>query len=324
MHKVEKIREIISEKIVNIPYNSEPKGLYDPVSYILNIGGKRIRPVFVLLSCDMFGGDIHKAIVPALGMEMFHNFTLVHDDIMDNADFRRGKETVHNLWGANQAILSGDAMLILANKMMTEVEDKHLREVMQLYNDCGLKVCEGQQFDMNFEKINLISVSEYLKMIELKTAVLIAGCLRLGGIIAETTLGNKDIIEEFGINLGLAFQIEDDYLDSFGDFESFGKKIGGDIIVGKKTFLMVKAMELADEVQKKVLVDLMQSESIGDDKKIEGVIDIYEELGVGAIALKQSRLYFDKAMELLDKLDVDPSRKTVFKEFSLSMLNRSN
>lgn len=323
MHSLDHLKSLIDKEIKDLGLKIDPKDLYDPVSYILHMGGKRIRPLLTLLSCDMFGGNVTDAIKPALGMEMFHNFTLIHDDIMDNAEIRRGKDTVHKKWNGNQAILSGDAMLILANQMMLQVENKLVREVMDLYNECGLKVCEGQQYDMNYEKTENISLNDYLKMIELKTAVLLAGCLRLGAVIAKTDNNNKELIEQFGINLGISFQIEDDLLDAFGDADTFGKKIGGDIIINKKTFLLVKAMELADHSQLTEIKYWLNKENIQHEEKIKNIIRIYSNLQIEKIALETSKYYFDEAMKYLDQTDVDHLKKIRLKEYVNGFFNRN-
>ncbi len=223
----------------------EPKNLYDPIDYIMALGGKRMRPILVLMSCDLFDGDISEAMEAALSIEMFHNFTLIHDDIMDSADLRRGKETVHKKWDLNTAILSGDALMIQSNQRLEYYEGKIFKELISLYNKTALEVCEGQQMDMDFETLQQVGLDAYLKMISYKTAVLVGASLKMGAIICEASPEDQTRIYNFGLNLGIAFQLQDDYLDTFGE-EDFGKKIGGDIIEGKKTFLYIKALELAD------------------------------------------------------------------------------
>lgn len=305
-------------------FNKEPEGLYSPVSYILSIGGKRIRPVLTLMSVDLFEGNVEKAIIPALGIEMFHNFTLVHDDIMDKADVRRGKMTVHKKWDENRAILSGDAMLLLANQMMLHVDDDVLREVMELYNATGLLVCEGQQYDMNYENEDHISSTDYLRMIELKTAVLLGGCLKLGAVLAKTSPKNKEMIEKFGILLGLSFQIEDDYLDTFGDFDKFGKSIGGDILINKKTFLLVKAIETASGKSAEQLNFWLKASDFKPEEKIKAIRSIFQELGIDKLALETSRNYFTEAMNTLRNIDVNDIRKEPLSRFAHSLIGRSS
>ena len=324
MQSFNELLELVSNKIEKLKYQKEPRELYEPIEYILALGGKRIRPVICLMSCEMFGGKIDKAIYAAIGMEMFHNFTLVHDDIMDDADVRRGKPTVHVNWNDNRALLSGDAMIILANQLMMRVDDHLLRDVMALYNKTGLQVCDGQQLDLNFEKRDSIRMDEYMKMIELKTAVLLAGCLRLGAVIAETSDVNKDLIEEFGWNLGISFQIEDDLLDSFGDFEKFGKSIGGDILINKKTFLLVKAMEIADKDTRLKIDHWLNLKEFDKSEKVKTFISIYNKLNIKEIALAESKVYYDKAIDALNRIDILQEEKIQMVQFAKMLISREN
>ena len=324
MQSFNELLELVSNKIEKLKYQKEPRELYEPIEYILALGGKRIRPVICLMSCEMFGGKIDKAIYAAIGMEMFHNFTLVHDDIMDDADVRRGKPTVHVNWNDNRALLSGDAMIILANQLMMRVDDHLLRDVMALYNKTGLQVCDGQQLDLNFEKRDSIRMDEYMKMIELKTAVLLAGCLRLGAVIAETSDVNKDLIEEFGWNLGISFQIEDDLLDSFGDFEKFGKSIGGDILINKKTFLLVKAMEIADKDTRLKIDHWLNLKEFDKSEKVITFISIYNKLNIKEIALAESKVYYDKAIDALNRIDILQEEKIQMVQFAKMLISREN
>ncbi|MBT3935320.1 MAG: polyprenyl synthetase family protein [Bacteroidetes bacterium] len=324
MQSFNELLELVSNKIEKLKYQKEPRELYEPIEYILALGGKRIRPVICLMSCEMFGGKIDKALYAAIGMEMFHNFTLVHDDIMDDADVRRGKPTVHDNWNDNRALLSGDAMIILANQLMMRVDDHLLRDVMALYNKTGLQVCDGQQLDLNFEKRDSIRMDEYMKMIELKTAVLLAGCLRLGAVIAETSDVNKDLIEEFGWNLGISFQIEDDLLDSFGDFEKFGKSIGGDILINKKTFLLVKAMEIADKDTRLKIDHWLNLKEFDKSEKVKTFISIYNKLNIKEIALAESKVYYDKAIDALNRIDILQEEKIQMVQFAKMLISREN
>jgi geranylgeranyl diphosphate synthase type II len=244
MYSLDFIQQRISSAFADARFLHEPIKLYEPISYTLDQGGKRIRPVLVLLACDLFGGDIEKAVFPAMGLEIFHNFTLLHDDIMDNAPLRRGQETVHKKWNDNTAILSGDTMFVLAYEYVAKTDAALLPEVLRLFNDTARKVCEGQQYDMNFETQEKVTIEQYKMMIRLKTAVLIACSLKLGAIIARAEPAEANKLYDFGIELGLAFQLQDDYLDTFGDVAIFGKEIGGDIITHKKTFLFLKAIEV--------------------------------------------------------------------------------
>lgn len=312
MHSFKELQQIVNEQIKKYNFDYQPYELYEPIKYIMTLGGKRIRPVITILSCEMFGGQIDKALMPAIGMEMFHNFTLVHDDIMDNAEYRRSSPTVHTKWDENRAILSGDAMLLMANRLMLQTDDDILREVMDLYTSYGLKVCDGQQYDMNYETQKDIKLADYIKMIELKTAALIAGCFKLGAVLAKTTESNKQLIESFGHNLGISFQIEDDILDSFGDFNKFGKKIGGDIRENKKTFLILKALEIADEKTREKLIQLYSKSDNTDDEKVDQVIEIFNKLNINEFAQKESKSYYDKAMGFLDQINIpDPKKSKV-------------
>jgi geranylgeranyl diphosphate synthase, type II len=324
MNSFQHYQEILTNEINNLKFEREPRELYEPIEYILNIGGKRLRPVVTLMACDIFGGDIKKAMYPAIGMEMFHNFTLIHDDIMDRAPVRRGFATVHTKWDENRAILSGDAMLILANQFMLKADDDVLREVMELYNLSGLMVCDGQQYDMNYESRNLTSIDEYIRMIELKTAVLISSCFRLGAVIAKTTTQNKDIIEKFGHNLGISFQLEDDILDAFGDYSKFGKSIGGDILANKKTYLLLKAFELAKGKDLDALKNWFEHKDHIPENKVFGVLDIYNRLNIREISKEASRHYFDISIHYLNQLKIsDKARSTLF-ELADFLINRDS
>ncbi len=311
------------EKAVNeIPYSNDPPELYEPIKYILTIGGKRVRPLITLISVDFFGGDVEKAVVPAIGLEIFHNFTLVHDDIMDHADTRRGHPCVHKKWNINRAILSGDAMLMIANTHMLKVDDDILREVMVLYNYYGLKVCEGQQYDLNFEERETVSMEEYMKMIYLKTAALMAAAFRLGAVLARAPQKDKDLFEQFGYNLGMAFQIEDDFLDTFGDYEKFGKKIGGDILENKKTFLLVKALEIADPETQKELMTWYSGNNFDPQKKIDAVKEIFSRLNIEKYCNEMADEYLNKSLKYLDEIDVVPENKNYLKEFARNLVKR--
>ena len=246
MYSIEELQQKLQVTFRETSLVREPAGLYEPIAYTLNLGGKRIRPLLVLLACDLFGGDVEDALPAAIGIELFHNFTLLHDDIMDNAPIRRGKETVFKRWNTATAILSGDTMFILACQYLARTKGDKLPEILRIFNKTALEVCEGQQYDMNYEKNENVSIEDYLGMIRLKTAVLLGCCLKIGAIIAGSTSVNAEKISLFGENLGMAFQLQDDLLDAFGDESKFGKETGGDIVSGKKTFLYLKALELAE------------------------------------------------------------------------------
>jgi len=312
-------QNIISNELEKIKIPHIPADLYNPVRYILSNGGKRIRSSLVLLACDMFGRNYSDAINVALGIEIFHSFTLVHDDLMDSSAVRRNKPTIHKKWNPNVAILSGDAMLILAYKMLTSVERHFLIPVTTLFNSTALSVCEGQMMDMNFENHNKVSVEDYLKMIGLKTSVLIAASLKLGALIAEANDEDCENIYSFGYNLGIAFQLQDDLLDVYGDSFVFGKKIGNDIVTNKKTYLMIKALELATGEQQKKLYELLSGTDFEPEEKIITISKIYNELNIKLLTENIINQYFDKASLNLENITVESERKKVFKDFALSL-----
>lgn len=323
MHSLESIQNRITSAFSSAQFLNEPMRLYEPITYTLDQGGKRIRPVLVLLACDLFGGNIEKAVFPAMGLEIFHNFTLLHDDIMDNAPLRRGKETVHKKWNDNTAILSGDTMFVLAYEYVAKTDPVLLPDVLRLFNDTARKVCEGQQYDMNFETQTNVTIDKYMMMIQLKTAVLIACSLKLGAIIALANPAEAENIYEFGIELGLAFQLQDDYLDAFGDTTVFGKEIGGDIITNKKTFLFLKAFEVAlgdDLIQ---LTHFFYSPELPLAEKIRGVIRIYQKLRIDEYTRQEIELHFQRATRMFDALNVAESFKQEIRGLALGMVGRN-
>lgn len=302
MINIRTFQERIQDEITRLKFDQEPFELYQPIEYIMNLGGKRMRPTLVLLGCELFGGDPDKALPPALGVEIFHNFTLLHDDIMDNAPLRRSKPTVHEKWNNNIAILSGDTMYVIAYQMMMQVEDAYLRKVLDIFNVTAIKVCEGQQLDMNFEKRNNVSIAEYMQMIELKTAVLLACSLKIGAIISDASEDDAQHLYEFGKNIGIAFQLQDDILDVYGNPELFGKQVGGDIVSNKKTFLLLKAFELANPYTKEELGNWMHAATFVNEEKVLAVTQIYDFLGVKALAQKEMDTYFQSGLASLDKI----------------------
>ncbi len=316
MQTVDKYIELINKAISEIEYPQYPFGLYEPVKYQLDMGGKRVRPLLTVMACDMFGGDVNEAISPALGLEIFHNFTLLHDDVMDKADIRRGRPTVHKAWNENIAILSGDAMQIIATQMVCEAPSRVHKEVLDLYNKTALEICEGQQYDMEFEARIDVGVEEYINMIRLKTAVLIGCALKMGAIIGGATLKQSEAIYKFGENIGLAFQLQDDYLDVYGDSETFGKKIGGDILNNKKTYMLISALSKATGSTKERLEALLSAKA--DDYKIEQVTAIYSELGIDKIARDKISDYSQKALAYLDEI---PNNEEL-KRFANSLTER--
>jgi geranylgeranyl diphosphate synthase, type II len=322
MFSVTEIQNIIENEIKELNLKQKPEELYEPVRYVLEVGGKRIRPILTLLSCNLFSQDIQTAVKPAIGIEMFHNFTLLHDDIMDNAPLRRNKPTVHTKWNDNTAILSGDAMMIKSFEYFYDCNPATLREILVTFNKNALQVCEGQQYDMNYENREIISIGEYLKMIELKTSVLIGGSLKIGALIGGAGKSEIQLMYEFGKNIGLAFQLQDDYLDVYGDVKIFGKKIGGDIISNKKTFLLISALNLAKGDLYEKLTKLLYQKNINANEKISSITTIYNTLDINNITIKKINDYFDLAFESFEKVNVNDEKKLILKNYVLSLLNR--
>ena len=322
MLSIETAQKIIVKELEKIIIPVTPSDLYDPVRYILLNGGKRIRPSLVLLGCDLFGEDYMKAIGPALGIEVFHNFTLLHDDLMDNSNVRRKNPTVHVKWNPNVAILSGDVMSIMSNQLVCNVEKHVLAPVISLFNTTALEVCEGQMMDINFEHQENVSIRGYLKMVGLKTSVLMAASLKMGAIIAEAAVKDCEDIYSFGYNLGLAFQLQDDLLDTYGDSEIFGKKIGNDIVTNKKTYLMIKALELATGDKLKELRTILSKSDFEPNEKISAVKDIFNELNIRSITEDRINHYFEKASINLEAIMVNPERKKALIDFSRTLMGR--
>lgn len=300
----------------------QPKNLYEPIDYILGLGGKRIRPVLTLMAAEVFDCAYPKALPAAMAVEVFHNFSLVHDDIMDDAPLRRGKETVHEKWNLNAGILSGDAMLILAYQYFEQYRPEIFRELAQLFSKTALEVCEGQQWDVDFESRDDVTIAEYLKMIEYKTAVLVGAAMQMGAIIAETSEENKQLIYDFGRYLGIAFQLQDDYLDVFGDPETFGKQIGGDIIENKKTYLYLKAMAFAEKAEVDQLQHLYSIQPADNSEKIESVATMFNTTGASEATREAIKEYTLKAFETLGKLQVSEDKKSALRIFGENLMDR--
>jgi len=300
----------------------EPDTLYEPIRYILELGGKRLRPVLTLMTSEIFDCDYKSALNAALSVEVFHNFSLVHDDIMDDAPLRRGKETVHEKWDVNTGILSGDAMLIMAYKLFENYNDVTFRNLARLFSKTALEVCEGQQYDIDFETRDDVTITEYLKMIEYKTAVLVGAAMQMGAIVADASINDQNLIYEFGKNLGIAFQLQDDYLDAFGDPETFGKQLGGDIIENKKTYLYLKALEYAPENGKQELQDLFSISPIDTEDKIDSVKRIFELSGSSIATQKEIENYTNKAFTVLEAIHISNDKKELLKEFGNSLMTR--
>ena len=324
MKTIDNIQELINSYIDNQDFKGSPAELYAPIEYILRQGGKRMRPTLCLLACDLFGGDINECMVPAVATEIFHNFTLVHDDIMDQAPLRRGMETIYNKWGSDVAILSGDTMLIKAFQYVLNTDNKYRYEVFAELCKVALEVCEGQQLDLNFETRDDVTLEEYLEMIRLKTAVLLGSVLKIGAIVAGADKESQDIIYEFGVDLGMAFQLQDDVLDCYADVDAFGKMIGGDISDNKKTYLYLYALGMAFEEDEKTLRDLFKMPKGRDEEKIKKVLEIYDKYAVKHEVLAEIEERFNVAtMDLITRLDVDIRKKDVLLDYAKYLYNRN-
>ena len=324
MRKLEDLQEIISEAVDKLTFPVHPAELYEPISYILSVGGKRMRPALLLMACDLFGGDINEALSPALAIEVFHNFTLMHDDIMDNAPLRRGRVTVHERWNQNVAILSGDVMLIEGYKLMMKVPNHLLRQILDIFNETAVAVCEGQQIDMDFEQRDDVAIDEYIEMIRLKTAVVLGGALKIGALIGGADNKDADLLSSFGEHLGIAFQLQDDILDVYGDPEKFGKQVGGDIISNKKTYLLIKALELAKDETAELLANIIANKDFVNDDKVQAVTTIYNSLDIRQYAESEMQAYADKAFVALDAINLPEEHKQYLRDFADGLMVREN
>jgi geranylgeranyl diphosphate synthase type II len=317
-------QNIIKERINHESFNGSPTELYEPIIYTMNLGGKRLRPSVTLMACDIFNGKVEEAVDAALGLETFHNFTLLHDDIMDEAPIRRGEPTVYKKWDANRAILSGDTMMVLAYDFLLNSPKDLLKDLFTIFNQVGKEVCEGQQYDMNFETTDKVGIPEYLEMIRLKTAVLIGGSMKVGAIIARASDEECQRIYDFGENIGMAFQLQDDLLDSFGETEVFGKKTGGDIRANKKTYLYLKALELADSTDRDKLIRLYASHPDDDGKKVEEVLAIFNKYNINQLTRALMDKYYDKAMECLHLLKLEKEKHEVLVGLADVLMKRNS
>lgn len=322
MHSITFYQEIISKHFSTLEIKNEPKNLYDPIKYILSLGGKRIRPVLTLMTTEIFNASYEKALAAATAVEVFHNFSLIHDDIMDDAPLRRGNETVHEKWDINTGILSGDAMLILAYQYFEQYDPKIFRELAKLFSKTALEVCEGQQWDVDFESRDNVTILEYIKMIEYKTAVLVAAAMKMGAIVAETSEENANLIYNFGLNLGIAFQLQDDYLDAFGNPETFGKQVGGDIIENKKTYLYLKAIEFGKPELKEQLLYLFSIQPKNNSDKIATVKEIFSATGASNATLEAIKQYTQKAFLTLEQMTIEQDKKDILKVFGENLMGR--
>ena len=324
MYSQAELKEMVDKVIINLSFSVEAEKLTNPVKYILSIGGKRLRPVIALMSCNLFRDKIDEAVIPATGLEIFHNFTLVHDDIMDQASIRRGVQTVHVKWNLNQAVLSGDVMAFIANDCFLQSPPAAMSKVFRAYNKAAVDVCTGQQLDMDFEKASQVSHEEYLRMIELKTAALIAASAKIGALIGEATAKDSEHLYEFGRNLGLAFQLQDDLLDVYGDTSVFGKKPGGDIVANKKTFLLVKSLEIATGNQLKLLQEQLKLINPDPENKILTVMEIFDSLNIRSITENLAGEFITTSLEHLDRVGVNNERKEGIRTLATSLIGRNS
>jgi geranylgeranyl diphosphate synthase type II len=323
MYSLKELDDIIARAVASLKFVKEPAGLYEPLEYMMSIGGKRLRPRLCLTTFNLFSDNIDQQILqPALALEIFHNFTLLHDDLMDRADMRRGKATVHKKWNDNTAILSGDGMLVLAYRYLAEASAPDLKKVLDLANETFTGIMEGQQYDMEFETRDDVREEEYIEMIRLKTSVLLAACVRMGAMLGGASEHDSELLYEFGEKIGLAFQLQDDLLDVYGDPAVFGKKIGGDILCNKKTYLYINAYRLADGEQKKELDRWAVYDGNDPDSKIAGVRAIYDAVGVKALSEKLINSLFDEAMIQFDRVNLPAQKKLLLREYAGSLLNR--
>ena len=322
MLSIPQYREVFSEYLESSVKVKQPENLYEPMKYILDLGGKRLRPVLVLMAAEIFDAGHEEALDAALAIEIFHNFSLVHDDIMDDAPLRRGRETVHERWDLNTGILSGDAMLIMAYQLFEKYEGETFRELAKLFSKTAMQVCEGQQYDMDFETREDVTIEDYLKMIEYKTAVLVGASLKMGAIVAGAEKSNRDAIYEFGRLLGIAFQLQDDYLDAFGNPETFGKQSGGDIIENKKTFLYLKSLETSDRSEAQQLEHLYSINPAENSEKIEAVKSLFVSSGAAELTRTEIEKYTRQAFQVLEGIGISEEKKQLLRNFGESLMER--
>lgn len=322
MLKAEDLLAEVNTFLDNIPYDRAPQSLYEPIRYVLSMGGKRIRPVLMLLAYNLFKDDPQSILMPACALETYHNYTLLHDDLMDNADLRRGHPTVHRRWDANTAVLSGDTMLVLAYQRMAQCRADKMPEVLSLFTETALEIGEGQQYDMEFEHRNDVREEEYIEMIRLKTSVLLACATKIGAILAGASAEDADRLYHFGEQMGLAFQLQDDFLDVYGDTKVFGKAIGGDIVSNKKTYMLINAYSRANAAQRAELTRWIEAKEFDAQEKIAAVTRIYNEIGIDRLAIEKINFYFDESKKHLDAVSVAPERKEELARYTAKMMKR--
>ncbi|WP_294919338.1 polyprenyl synthetase family protein [uncultured Prevotella sp.] len=322
MIKADEILKLVNKYIDNLSYDRKPSSLYEPIRYVLSMGGKRIRPVLMLLSYNMFRENPEEILMPACALETYHNYTLLHDDLMDNADLRRGHETVHRKWDANTAILSGDSMLVLAYQRMAQCDKQKMPEVLSLFTETALEIGEGQQYDMDFEHRNDVTEDEYIEMIRLKTSVLLACAMKIGAILAGASKEDADNLYRFGEQIGLAFQLQDDYLDVYGDTRVFGKAIGGDITSNKKTYMLINALLRANDTQRAELEKWISATEFDREEKIAAVTRLYNEIGIDKLAQEKINFYFEQSRKYLAAVSVAEDRKAEITAYAQRMMKR--
>ena len=324
MYSSSELLQMVNKAIESLPYDRKPSALYDPIKYVLSLGGKRLRPVLMLMAYNMFKEDVERILMPAIAIETYHNFTLLHDDLMDRAEVRRGKPCVHKKWNDNAAILSGDNMLVLAFYRMIQCDEKYMPSVLRLFTETALEIDEGQQFDIDFESRSDVTEDEYIEMIRLKTSVLLACALKIGGILGGATEQDADALYEFGEKLGLAFQLQDDYLDVYGNFKTFGKQIGGDIMCNKKTYMLINAQLLANEEQARELTMWLNKENPQREEKVAAVTRLYDKIGVPQLVQNKINQYYQEAAQALARISLPQERTAVLWNYAQSMLNRES
>ncbi len=316
------ILKMINGYLGNIKYERKPKSLYLPIEYVLSLGGKRMRPTLMMMAYNLFKDDPESILQPACALETYHNYTLLHDDLMDNADLRRGNLTVHKKWDNNTAILSGDSMLVLAFQQMQQCREDKLKDIIALFTETALEIGEGQQYDMDFENRNDVTEMEYIEMIRLKTSVLLACATKMGGLLADADSTDAENLYQFGEKIGLAFQLQDDFLDVYGDTKVFGKAIGGDIVSNKKTYMLINAIAMANEKQKKTLMGWIEMQNPEPKDKIAAVTEIYNEIGINKMAIEAIRHYFNEGLKFLDAVNVPLERKQNLLDYTRELMNR--